>query len=88
MQNRQVSMTVPPQTDARGLAVSNQTVTEEEFLRSMDFELAKVEAFTLQKVGELRAKIEAIERKMESNHSRNPISMEAADKIANDFLRL
>jgi len=88
LQNRQVSMTVPPQTDARGLAVSNQTVTEEEFLRSMDFELAKVEAFTLQKVGELRAKIEAIERKMESNHSRNPISMDAADEIANDFLRL
>ena len=77
-------MTVPPQTDARGLAVSNQTVTEEEFLLKMDFELAKVEKFTLQKVSELRKKIEDVEAANKSTHK----NMEKADEIANDFLRL
>ena len=80
LQNRQVSMTVPPQTDARGLAVNNQTVTEEEFLRKIDFELAKVERFTLEQVGALRQKIEAMEQ--------SAPAMEIADEIANDFLRL
>lgn len=92
---RVISMTVPPQTDARGLAVSDQTVTEEEFLRKMDFELAKVEKFTLRKVGELRSKIEAIERNAQqqqqqtNNSSSNAaVDMDKADEIANDFLRL
>jgi len=94
LQNRQVSMTVPPQTDARGLAVSNETVTGEEFLLKMDDELAKVEKFTLQKVGELRSKIEAIERLEGSdngnkNKNKNEsVNMDKADEIANDFLRL
>ena len=78
-------MTVPPQTDARGLAVTNKTVTEEEFLRKIDFELAKVEKFTLQQVGEMRSKIEAIEAMSEREEK---YSMEKADEIANDFLRL
>mmetsp|Transcript_10452 Transcript_10452/g.22132 ORF Transcript_10452/g.22132 Transcript_10452/m.22132 type:complete len:727 (+) Transcript_10452:237-2417(+) len=84
LQNRQVSMTVPPQTDARGLAVSNETVTGEEFLRTMDFELAKVEKFTLKKVSELREKIEAIEQEASVDN----IDMDKADEIASDFLRL
>jgi len=88
LENRQVSMTVPPQTDARGLAVDNRTVTHEQFLSKMDFELAKVEKFTLQKVEELRKKIQALELKnIEENESKN-INMERADEIANDFLRL
>ena len=90
MQNRQVSMTVPPQTDARGLAVTNRTVTHEEFLTKMDNDLAKVEKFTLQKVGELRSKIEALERDTSRNEngSDKVLCMEEADDIANDFLRL
>jgi SPX domain protein involved in polyphosphate accumulation len=78
-------MTVPPQTDARGLAVSNQTVTEEEFLRQMDVQLAKVEKFTLQKVSELRSKIESLETNPDQKEA---VNMDKADEIANDFLRL
>ncbi|MGK3744885.1 MAG: SPX domain protein involved in polyphosphate accumulation [Bacillariaceae sp.] len=74
-------MTVPTQTDSRGLAVSAETITEEEFLRKMDIELAKVEKFTLQKVSELRTKIEDVE-------SSTTNDMDKADEIANDFLRL
>lgn len=81
LQNRQISMTVPTQTDSRGLAVSAETITEEEFLRKMDIELAKVEKFTLQKVSELRTKIEDVE-------SSTTNDMDKADEIANDFLRL
>jgi len=81
LQNRQVSMTVPPQTDARGLAVTNNVVTGEQFLRKMDFELAKVEKFTLLQVDALRRKIEAVENKPQPD-------MDAADEIANDFLQL
>ncbi len=75
-------MTVPPQTDARGLAVNSQTVTEEEFLRKIDVELVKVERFTLEQVGALRQKIEAIETLPAK------ANMGQADEIANDFLRL
>ncbi|VEU38640.1 unnamed protein product [Pseudo-nitzschia multistriata] len=81
LQNRQVSMTVPPQTDARGLAVHSNGVTEEEFLRRMDEELAKVEKFTLKQVDSLRKKIEAVENS-------NTPGMNAADEIANYFLQL
>eukprot|EP00535_Pseudo-nitzschia_heimii_P008022 CAMPEP_0197179168 /NCGR_PEP_ID=MMETSP1423-20130617/4214_1 /TAXON_ID=476441 /ORGANISM="Pseudo-nitzschia heimii, Strain UNC1101" /LENGTH=735 /DNA_ID=CAMNT_0042629045 /DNA_START=53 /DNA_END=2260 /DNA_ORIENTATION=- len=89
LQNRQISMTVPPQTDARGLAVTNRTVTHEEFLSKMDFELGKVEKFTLQTVGNLRSKIEALER-IAGDESKDDqkLHMDRADEIANDFLRL
>ena len=76
-------MTVPPQTDARGLAVNNQTTTEEDFLHMIDVELAKVEKFTLKQVGALRSKIEAIETMAQIDRD-----MDKADEIANDFLRL
>ena len=95
LQNRQVSMTIPAQTDSRGLAVANSTVTEEEFLRKMDFELAKVEKFTLQKVSELRTKIESVEKSGNESGKADGtttaadiVLMEKADEIANDFLRL
>lgn len=82
-------MTVPPQTDARGLAVVNQTVTEELFLRRIDVELAKVETFTLRQVGELRSKIEGIETKVKSDAAQaKEVTLDKADEIANDFLRL
>jgi SPX domain protein involved in polyphosphate accumulation len=81
-----VSLTTPPQTDARGLAVSNQTVTEEQFLSKMDHELAKVEKITLQHVGELRKKIDEAEPRIGKDPKEK--SMAKADEIANDFLRL
>mmetsp|Transcript_18164 Transcript_18164/g.39599 ORF Transcript_18164/g.39599 Transcript_18164/m.39599 type:complete len:716 (-) Transcript_18164:348-2495(-) len=82
LQNRQISMTVPAQTDARGLAATNNGVTEEDFLSKMDIELAKVEKFTLKQVDALRKKIEAVEKR------NKPPQMDAADEIANDFLQL
>mmetsp|Transcript_7106 Transcript_7106/g.8229 ORF Transcript_7106/g.8229 Transcript_7106/m.8229 type:complete len:732 (-) Transcript_7106:369-2564(-) len=89
LQNRQVSMTVPAQTDARGLAVANNAaVTEETFLRKMDYELAKVEKFTLQKVSEWRFKIEEVEAAKSEGEESRAYMMEKADEIANDFLRL
>lgn len=81
-----VSLTTPPQTDARGNAVDNTTTTEEQFLSKMDYELAKVEKFTLQKVGELRAKIDDTEKAIGSETKDD--SLARADEISNDFLLL
>jgi SPX domain protein involved in polyphosphate accumulation len=81
-----VSLTTPPQTDARGLAVTNQTVTEEHFLSKLDAELAKVEKVTLQHVSDLRKKIADAEAKMGKESKEK--SLAKADEIANDFLRL
>mmetsp|Transcript_31932 Transcript_31932/g.77659 ORF Transcript_31932/g.77659 Transcript_31932/m.77659 type:complete len:721 (-) Transcript_31932:2797-4959(-) len=86
LQNRMVSLTTPPQTDARGLAVSNKVVTEEQFLSKIDYELAKVEKFTIQKVAELRKKIDETESKVGKEPKEK--SLDRADEIANDFLRL
>ena len=52
--NRQVSLTTPPPTNAKGIVVDSGHVTEENFFSCMDSELTKVEAFTLRKVTELR----------------------------------
>ena len=81
-----VSLTTPPQTDARGNAVDNTTFTEEQFLSKMDSELAKVEKFTLQKVGELRTKIDDTEKAI-GNEPKDD-SLARADEISNDFLLL
>jgi SPX domain protein involved in polyphosphate accumulation len=81
-----VSLTTPPQTDARGLAVTNDAATEEQFLSKMDVELSKVEKFTLQKVGELRKKIVDTESTIGKESKEE--SSARADEIANDFLRL
>jgi SPX domain protein involved in polyphosphate accumulation len=81
-----VSLTTPPQTDARGNAVDNTTTTEEQFLSKMDYELAKVEKFTLQKVSELRAKIVDTEKAIGTESKED--SLARADEISNDFLLL
>jgi SPX domain protein involved in polyphosphate accumulation len=85
--SRQLSLTIPPQTNARGgLAQSNSAATEEKFLKLMDSELAKVEKLTLEKVTELRQKIVSVEN-MIGRETNDKIALQA-DAIAQDFLRI
>lgn len=86
LENRQVSLTTPPQTNARGLAQTNSTATEEAFLKMIDAELTKVEKFTLEKVTEIRQSISTAEDSI--GRLDNEAVKEQADKIADDFLRL
>jgi SPX domain protein involved in polyphosphate accumulation len=84
--SRQVSLTTPPQTNARGLAQSNESATEESFLKLIETEMTKVEKFTLEKVTELRQKIaegESLNREDDREKMKD-----LADTIADDFLRL
>ena len=83
---RQVSLTTPPQTNARGLAMDNTTATEESFLKLIDAELTKVEKFTLEKVTELRHQIVEAEN-LDKNRDKEKIR-KLADTIAEAFLRL
>lgn len=92
-------MTIPAPTNAQGLA-SSGTETEENFLKALDSEMAKVEKFTLEKVMELRTKIRATEENIRSSTNENKESnndpmekdMESLNKQAEDiaekFLRL
>jgi len=77
---------MPPQTNARGLAMDNQTATEESFLKLIDSELSKVEKFTLEKVTILRQKIADAEG-MDDTKDKEKMR-KLADTIADDFLRL
>ena len=86
LDSRQVSLTTPPQTNARGLATTNDAVTEETFLRLIDSELTKVEKFTLEKVTELRQQIHNVEQSI-GNEPNDKVT-EKADEIAQAFLRL
>jgi SPX domain protein involved in polyphosphate accumulation len=86
LENRQVSLTTPPQTNARGLAQNNSTATEEAFLKMIDTELTKVEKFTLEKVTELRQKIVDAENAI-GNEDTEAVK-ERADSIADFFLKL
>jgi SPX domain protein involved in polyphosphate accumulation len=86
LENRQVSLTMPPQTNARGLAMDNTTATEESFLKLIDAELSKVEKFTLEKVTILRQKIADAEG-MDDRKDKEKMR-KLADTIADDFLRL
>jgi SPX domain protein involved in polyphosphate accumulation len=87
LDSRQVSLTTPPQTNARGgLATNQSTSTEEIFLKMIDSELTKVEKFTLEKVTELRQKIKLVEQTIGKEPS-DKVS-EMADDIAQDFLRV
>ena len=93
MTNRQVSLTTPPPTDARGLAQDNQTVTAEVFLKAIEAEMAKVEDFTIAQVTALRLKLQTVEQKISSldndtdDDNKKAIS-EEADDVAESFLRL
>lgn len=87
LENRQISLTTPPPTNARGLAQAINTITEESFLKKIDHELTKVEDFTLSRVTELRNKIKEAEDMIEGNTGNDKVT-ELADSIADDFLRL
>ena len=87
LENRQVSLTTPPPTNARGLAQTINTITEESFLKKIDHELTKVEDFTLSRVTELRNKIKEAEDMIAGNFGNDKVT-ELADSIADDFLRL
>ena len=78
---------MPPQTNARGLAMDNTTATEESFLKLVDAELSKVEKFTLAKVTILRQKIVEAEGMDEKGKDKEKMR-KLADTIAEDFLRL
>jgi SPX domain protein involved in polyphosphate accumulation len=78
---------MPPQTNARGLAMDNTTATEESFLKLVDAELSKVEKFTLAKVTILRQKIVDAEGMDEKGKDKEKMR-KLADTIAEDFLRL
>ena len=98
--SRHVSLTTPPQTNAQGLAADLKGETEETFLKALDAEMAKVEAFTLKKVTQLRDKLRAIEGAIRESTdkiktSNDPLAKDSleklslqAEEIADDFLRL
>ena len=90
--SRVVSLTAPPQTNAQGLDTSKITITEEYFLKTIESEMVKVEKFTLQQVTEIRNKLRHAEEESRVLDSTDITTREsivdAADDIANDFLRL
>jgi hypothetical protein len=87
LDSRQVSLTTPAQTNARGLAQTNSTPTEENFLKLIESELSKVEKFTLEKVTELRQKIVSVEQALGTDLAKEKL-IAMADDIAGDFLTL
>jgi SPX domain protein involved in polyphosphate accumulation len=86
LENRQVSLTTPPPTNARGVAQTNSTATEEAFFQMIDSELTKVEKFTLEKVTQVRQKIVEAESTIGTDDIEK--LKEQADSIADHFLRL
>lgn len=91
--SRVVSLSAPPQTNAQGLDTSKVAITEEAFFTLLDSEMAKVERFTLEKVKDLRSKIDNMkyalgQKKEEWTVDTIKELRQKADVIANDFLRL
>lgn len=96
-ENRQISLTTPPPTNAKGIQLDEASVTEEAFFSCMDSELTKVEAFTLRKVTELRNLINDTDSKLrdlritDNNYEDEDAVAELqnqADDIAVKFLTL
>ena len=91
---REVSLTAPPPTNQAGrmLTKDDPTVNEEDFYSKIDAQLAKVEAFTLQRVTELRSDISLIEKEVAgvSKLSESEVERirELADEVARAFLTL
>jgi len=89
---RVVSMTAPPQTNAQGLDTSKVPLTQEAFLSLLESEMGKVEKFTLAQVTLLRDKISQIEQLISKDdqveETQREFIQQAADEIAQDFLRL
>lgn len=92
--SRVVSMTAPPQTNAQGLDTSGVDITEENFLQILEQNMIKVEKFTLQKVNELREKVNSLEQKLKQTNSKGDPNFnkaavtKEADEMAEHFLRL
>eukprot|EP00547_Thalassionema_nitzschioides_P001872 CAMPEP_0194199804 /NCGR_PEP_ID=MMETSP0156-20130528/679_1 /TAXON_ID=33649 /ORGANISM="Thalassionema nitzschioides, Strain L26-B" /LENGTH=599 /DNA_ID=CAMNT_0038924743 /DNA_START=87 /DNA_END=1883 /DNA_ORIENTATION=- len=97
--NRQVSLSMPPPTNAQGVlptARSRESLedspdyTDETFLKTMDEQMAKVESFTLEQVTILRSKLKQVEGKLSSVTTTKGSSAieKETDKIAEDFLRI
>lgn len=94
---REVSLTAPPPTNAAGrqLTSADSPVTEEDFYSCIDAQLAKVEAFTLEKVTELRSNISTLEKEIANLNAaakRDDTIIEhireKADSVAKSFLVL
>jgi SPX domain protein involved in polyphosphate accumulation len=97
-------MTAPSQTNAQGNDTSKQPITEENFLKLIESEMAKVESFTLTKVTQLRQLISTTEALLltvngtssSSNNGGNgnerawdhAVVDGKANDIADEFLRL
>jgi SPX domain protein involved in polyphosphate accumulation len=87
-------MTAPPQTNSQGLDTSKVPITEEHFLKLIEQEMFKVEAFTLQKVTQLREIINTMEALLKQTNSAGQAAWDAvavdakANTIADEFLRL
>ncbi|KAI2496948.1 hypothetical protein MHU86_17533 [Fragilaria crotonensis] len=90
LSQRQVSLTMPPPTNAHGVSHEGATVTEEVFLKTMDDQMFKVEKFTLEQVTLLRTKLKAVEKSVDKIGNTVDIDTLAAetDEIAEQFLRL
>jgi SPX domain protein involved in polyphosphate accumulation/uncharacterized membrane protein YidH (DUF202 family) len=98
--SRQVSLTTPAPTNAQGRPTvdgNNDTSKQESFVKKVDAEIAKIEAFTLSRVTELRARIDDIEYRVdaalagaENNSSALYVKTveKDADDIAEQFLQL
>lgn len=83
---RQVSLTIAPPTNARGVPLLSFHTTEETFTKAMDIEMQKVEIFTLTKVTELRQQLSAVETKLGKLPKEEIIK--STDEIAEAFLVL
>ena len=95
--SRQVSLTTTPLSTTRA-----SVATEETFLKTINSEMTKVEEFTLEKVTQLRQKLNSVEQLIrsiesssnnmsetnESNGENEQRVIEVADEIAEDFLRI
>jgi len=92
--SREVSLTIPAQTDATGNVPTGQPVTEEMFFKVLDSEIAKVEDFTLAQVTAQREKLSKAESMLKNAPSEDQTEValdqvkQLADTIGDDFLRL
>eukprot|EP01082_Thalassiosira_pseudonana_P005159 g4708.t1.1.5e174189 g4708 g4708.t1 contig16:117889-120802(-) len=94
---REVSLTAPPPTNAAGrqLTSADSPITEEDFYNCIDSNLSKVEAFTLQRVTDLRADIAIVEKEVnalggitEGKEGEVEAIRQKADDAAKSFLTL
>ena len=89
MTNKGTSLTVPPQTNARGMPVGRSSssfgekpVTQEDFYKCIEKEMKKIEEFTRAQVKEVRAILSEVETKISSFHQ-----MLMTDKVKSDLQR-